>query len=244
VCLRVFRDPPTPLTDARPDVPPGLTAVIARCLEKDPSRRWPDVASFVAALAPFAEARPAPLPVPVPAPAPVTVREPSYPPVQTVAPPAATMAPAPAAATILASSSPVPAPSPPAPPRRSRVLEATAAVLALGLPLAVFFGLRERGNGLATQTTPRPASVVDEPAPDASVVPALASASVAVPPVASAVLVPHTDEPAASAAPSARLGRPRAAAPISRPTPVFERPIVAPPATPPPAAGPWQGSRQ
>jgi serine/threonine-protein kinase len=56
VSARVLRDDPTPLSQYRPDVAPGLVAVILQCLQKDPARRWPTVAAFSAALAPFAPA--------------------------------------------------------------------------------------------------------------------------------------------------------------------------------------------
>ncbi len=50
-----------PLARLRPDLPPGLSEVIDRCLEKDRDRRWPDVAQLALALAPFAPARTRPL---------------------------------------------------------------------------------------------------------------------------------------------------------------------------------------
>jgi serine/threonine-protein kinase len=40
-----------PLTDLRPDIPDDLQQVVLRCLEKDPSRRYPDVISLERALA-------------------------------------------------------------------------------------------------------------------------------------------------------------------------------------------------
>jgi len=51
LALRVAMDPLPPLTVA---VAGGFDAVITRCLEKDPARRFPDVASLAQALAPFA----------------------------------------------------------------------------------------------------------------------------------------------------------------------------------------------
>ncbi len=51
---RVCAKEPTPIESFRPDVPPGLAAVIMQCLEKDRDRRWPTVAAFAAALAPYA----------------------------------------------------------------------------------------------------------------------------------------------------------------------------------------------
>jgi serine/threonine-protein kinase len=59
MCVKVAADPPNPMTAAgRPD---GLEAVIFRCLEKDPARRWQNIAELAEALIPFsrepAEAR-------------------------------------------------------------------------------------------------------------------------------------------------------------------------------------------
>jgi serine/threonine protein kinase len=56
VGARVFVDAPTPIAGFRPDLPPGLVAVIMQCLEKDPARRWQNVAQLAAALAPFTPA--------------------------------------------------------------------------------------------------------------------------------------------------------------------------------------------
>lgn len=48
---------PAALHELRPDVPQGLVAAVARCLEKDPARRFADVAELATALAPFASQR-------------------------------------------------------------------------------------------------------------------------------------------------------------------------------------------
>jgi len=52
----VLLEPPRPLEQFRPDAPPGLAAVIVQALEKDRQRRFPSVAQFAAALAPYAGA--------------------------------------------------------------------------------------------------------------------------------------------------------------------------------------------
>ena len=54
VAVKVAIEPVPSLRVARPDVPPALEAVIAACLQKDPSARHANVAHVAAALAPFA----------------------------------------------------------------------------------------------------------------------------------------------------------------------------------------------
>ncbi|WP_394827141.1 serine/threonine-protein kinase [Pendulispora albinea] len=53
LCLKVVGDPVVPPDHTRDDLPPGLVAVVMRCLEKDPNRRFPNVAALAAALEPF-----------------------------------------------------------------------------------------------------------------------------------------------------------------------------------------------
>jgi serine/threonine protein kinase len=56
LCLKVVTEPPTSLAAFRPDAPPGLVAMIARCVEKDASKRFANAAELAAALADFAPA--------------------------------------------------------------------------------------------------------------------------------------------------------------------------------------------
>jgi len=56
LCLKVTLEPPYPLRARRPEVPPALEAVIMRCLDKDPARRYANAAELALALAPFAPA--------------------------------------------------------------------------------------------------------------------------------------------------------------------------------------------
>jgi serine/threonine-protein kinase len=50
VSAKIIRDAPTPLRTLRPEVPADLEAIVLRCLEKDPARRFEDVASLADAL--------------------------------------------------------------------------------------------------------------------------------------------------------------------------------------------------
>jgi eukaryotic-like serine/threonine-protein kinase len=54
---KILRSPPAPLRGYRPDAPPELEAVLIKCLEKDPERRYRNVAELALALAPFAPKR-------------------------------------------------------------------------------------------------------------------------------------------------------------------------------------------
>ncbi len=54
LCLKVVSDPPTPVTQYRPDVPRALAEVIERCLQKNPALRYENAAELAAALEPMA----------------------------------------------------------------------------------------------------------------------------------------------------------------------------------------------
>ena len=54
LCATILQDPAPSVRAKRSDVAPGLDAAIHRCLEKDPSRRYPDVAALAIDLMPFA----------------------------------------------------------------------------------------------------------------------------------------------------------------------------------------------
>lgn len=57
LCAMILTDDLKPLQRLRPDVPEPLAAAVARCLEKDPSRRFPSVAELAVALSPFVSRR-------------------------------------------------------------------------------------------------------------------------------------------------------------------------------------------
>ncbi|MGN6105784.1 MAG: serine/threonine-protein kinase [Kofleriaceae bacterium] len=54
VCVAVLESEPAPLDQVRVDVPSGLSAVVMRCLSKQPDGRYSDIAELAEALAPFA----------------------------------------------------------------------------------------------------------------------------------------------------------------------------------------------
>jgi serine/threonine-protein kinase len=57
LALQIALEEPAPLGEYRPDVPPGLIAVIERCLAKERDARYSSIGQLAAALAPFAPER-------------------------------------------------------------------------------------------------------------------------------------------------------------------------------------------
>jgi serine/threonine-protein kinase len=57
LCAMILEAPPTPLERHRKDLPSGLVDVVSRCLEKDPGRRYQNVAELALALMPFGPKR-------------------------------------------------------------------------------------------------------------------------------------------------------------------------------------------
>jgi serine/threonine-protein kinase len=58
LCSQILAAPIASLAELRPDLPPALIYVVERCLERDPERRFQDVAQLAEALAPLDECRP------------------------------------------------------------------------------------------------------------------------------------------------------------------------------------------
>jgi serine/threonine protein kinase len=54
VCIRVVNEAPPALEKLRPGLDPALVTAVMRCLEKDPSQRWQNVAQLATAIEPFA----------------------------------------------------------------------------------------------------------------------------------------------------------------------------------------------
>lgn len=52
-CAMVLRDKAPPLVDHVSNLPPGFAALVHRCLEKDPNKRYQTIAEFAEAAAPF-----------------------------------------------------------------------------------------------------------------------------------------------------------------------------------------------
>jgi serine/threonine-protein kinase len=57
VFAAILESTPPPLRSVRPDAPPGLEAVLARCLERDRDKRFAHVAELAHALVPFGSGR-------------------------------------------------------------------------------------------------------------------------------------------------------------------------------------------
>ncbi|MDC3956106.1 serine/threonine protein kinase [Polyangium jinanense] len=53
LCAAILKDPPMPLKERLPDVPPGLDAAILRCLHKNPADRYANIGELAVALSPF-----------------------------------------------------------------------------------------------------------------------------------------------------------------------------------------------
>jgi serine/threonine-protein kinase len=53
LCLKVAQDPAVPPSSLKPGIPPAIDHVVLRCLEKEPAKRFQNVADLASALEPF-----------------------------------------------------------------------------------------------------------------------------------------------------------------------------------------------
>ena len=209
LCARVHLGWPTPITEYRNDVPAGLEAVLMQCFEKRRERRWPNVAALAAALAPYASERTRIYAERVASVAKVDVPE-SRPttelpqPTDTALIAAAMRTPAALAGSVMR-----------APHRSPRGwgLPVVGVVLAVGLPAALYVGLRSR--------TPKPEPTVPM-----------------IVPVSTAIDAPPTSTAIESPAPSALPAMPSATTPATATAPAPAKPTSSPPPRKTPAAKP------
>jgi serine/threonine-protein kinase len=57
ICASVVADPPPPLAERRPGLAEGVVTAVHRCLEKDPEKRFANIAALADAIGPFAPRR-------------------------------------------------------------------------------------------------------------------------------------------------------------------------------------------
>ena len=226
---RVLHDEPPPLATLRSGLPARLIEVIARSLAKDPAQRFPDIASFAAALAPFRDAHGdidpvAPTERPAQLSAAATLDAPSS--LARTAGVARTTPGQPLAApTLIDDPSVVPPPPAPSRPRSARPVVAGLVLLAAAGALALGWSRRA---SVATADPPLAATT--------------ATAEAAGPTAAPVVTAPGTGAATVAAVPSGGSLPPPVsspARPAGRPPPAGARP-VAPPRTGPekPPSGP------
>jgi serine/threonine-protein kinase len=239
VVFQVTQRDAAPLREVRPDVPEGLAAVVSRCLLRDPTQRYENVARFAAALVPFGPARSDISLERISRVLGASMRPPS------VEPGERSSSPMRATSSTWASSQPGTARAKGA---QKAVLGAVGAlVLLIGVGVAwraLRSGDASKGQDPSTTTTSAAA-----PAPNTSTAP-----SAAAPPPTQAALVPLVETnlsnlpapapvaPSAGSAPS----KPVRGRPSPKPTPaapVAAAPAAAPPPAPAPAPAPPPPSR-
>jgi serine/threonine-protein kinase len=185
LCVKILQDPVRPLREVAPTVPRAFEAVVERCMEKDRTRRYANVAELALALAPFAPAREQGTAERVAAVLRVTIAEtPAPAPAGTGARPFASSTVGDAVGQVV---------DPPV-ARRPRTALIAGAVGALGVgALALAFALGRGDTGGAIEPTPGASRILGNSAtqPPPVVPPApVAPAPVAPAPVAPAAIVP------------------------------------------------------
>ncbi|WP_437684750.1 serine/threonine-protein kinase [Sorangium sp. So ce176] len=260
LCVAIMQGVPRPLAALRADVPPGLEAVILRCLEKTPERRFRDVGELAAALAPFASGR-----------AQVSVER-----ISGIARSSGPPRPAPAAGGVatsptLASTSPTWSGTVATRKRHVGLAVALGAGVSLVAAVGAFAFLTGRARPGDAPAEPSASASAAPPLSGAAALPAMSAASAVLPaasavlPAASAALAPTVtpgaaeapapvDSPAAaqgpagatSAAPASAKAAPRPASAAPRPAGATispqPRPARPPVAPAPPAAAPASGN--
>ena len=180
LCLSVLNDQPAPASSRRAGLPQALDAVVARCLEKDPARRYGSARELADALGPFVGRadRVVPAPLGVTPPAPATTHEvhrlataDTAAALEVPADRTASASPRSIPATASARGVPVAAPVP-APTYRARtaaILGAVVAALGAGVVvLVVALGAKNTPPAAATSTATASVAVAGSTAPSSS----------------------------------------------------------------------------
>ena len=243
--MRMHDETPPPL-EKLDGMPSGIRDVVAKCLEKDPSKRYQDPSELLAALRQVRQSLPTP-PDPtwiydtitritdtiMPAMTAGTVRmstsaaEQRQPVVQDVyAPPVASQA---------APPPPTPPPSAPtrgqAAPKRVPLIAGAAAALG-ALAAGLFFALGSEGGSNSSQAEPTAVAAAAEPTPAPEPTPVPAPPAPVEPPAPAPVVPPPAPAPVVVAPPPAAAP---AAPPPAPPAPVVIPPTSTPVPPPPPA---------
>ena len=226
ICAQIIESPPDPIELHRNDLPSGLVEVIAKCLQKDVTRRYQNVAELALALMPFGPKRTrlnveraiavlqgagqVGAHVTFDSTAPPATTDPPMPPI----PPASSL---PSGLLGMPQSVPVPSSHAPTPAKRPVAfwigVAAVSALALLGIGLLL-------GRGSASTAATTPSATLTVAPPTAPAVIATAAAATATTPA------PTVASPEASTTPPATAARPAA------------KPVAAPVAWPPPHSAP------
>jgi serine/threonine protein kinase len=229
LCLKVVSDPPTPVTEFRPDVPRPMMEIIERCLQKDPAQRYENAAELAAALEPLAppasrviveRARMAVGSTRVMTQDKSTLRSPQSAAVAQTPPPLT-----PAAWGSGRAESPAPAQ---AKKRSPAPWIGVGAAAAAGVAAVVIYAMHHSDAPVPPST----ASAMSAPAPVPSAAPSVAATATAPPPSASVAPEPVASDATAAAACGGAAGRP-GPAPVGSAKP-GPGPVVAPTGRPKP----------